>query len=457
MPNVAFYKEILSVLEKHSVEALTEEQRKYIAEGKRCKWCQTSSASVTLLVRYRDRILPICITCLQAAISTDGFTNCKECGEAIMDGYIANNDFYCYSCLSTLFVRCIYCGKYYKKDNTDKYCTLEDIGNFNLSSANINELLDRMEERLIDNSDAVMCTTCFNGAEWMIHDYSYNPRFTFYKTKYDYKQKQHLYYGIELEVKSPTAKLPILSKMPEFVYFKNDSSVEGGFEIVSHPTTYNWLIKNKDKWGYVLSLLKNNNCKVDRDCGIHIHMSLRAFSPFHLYKMMWFINNYFAFIYKISQRPTIGRLERWSGKQSKKVIIHSIKTKYREHNHVATNLSRKNTLEVRIFQSTLDLSLFYKNIQFCDALYSFSKDSSPKDITPTAFSNYVMTSKKHYGDLYSFIAGLLISDKISSSKVKKEVGHSNTTMTGERPRACEWSEIPYYNISWTNDNSTTNS
>lgn len=210
-----------------------------------------------------------------------------------------------------------------------------------------------------------ICPTCAESEGDFILPYQFNPKFEYYKTDKD--KRELLYFGIELEIEScGNNKKEAVKSLPKFVYPKCDSSINDGFEIVSHPMTYNWLKDNCDKWNKILDLRKKGWRSYNTEtCGMHIHLSEAAFGTYHLFKFMKMFYDNTDFIIRFSQRKA-HNLQHWaSTTDHERNIIYKAKHKNMysgENRHTAINLSRENTVEVRIFRGTLCPPSFWKNI-----------------------------------------------------------------------------------------------
>lgn len=242
-----------------------------------------------------------------------------------------------------------------------------------------------------------------------IKSYSYKPKTEFFKTESDINQP---FYGIELEVENHVRDIKngqmakkISSK--EF-YFKNDGSLNDGFEIVSHPLTFDYIQNKKDVFSTMLDNLKNNGFRSynSTTCGMHIHISKNSFSTWHLFRFMQFFNSNKEFITKISQRE-LNKLERWatlendSDRDIRKKIVNAKKNKgYNYSRYSAINIQNEKTIEIRIFRGTLFQGSFFKNIEFIDSLFNYTKDVS--DINLNDYKKFV-NGKKEYKNLAKFI------------------------------------------------------
>jgi len=321
--------------------------------------------------------------------------SCEICDEvfAFDHLYNINHTKYCGSCMRERFVRCYSCHTFIHKSENNYIITPDRI----------------QRESLNSDYNWVICNDCYHNGRWLIHDYSFEPPFTFYKTEKD--KKTNLYYGIELEVEAPQNKTDIILRLPDFIYVKADCSIENGFELVTHPATYNWLKENKNVWDSILTNILNDCYSFNTPtCDIHIHLSKNAFNRFHLYKFMNFIYRNPKFSNTIGQKTrTNSNPSRFKQmfKEDNKQLIRKAKelTNYHEDRYVGINLARKDTIEIRIFKGTLNPKLFWKNIEFVEALYNFSLLTSFKEMKVKLFKEFVKCKYKEYPNLSAFLYG----------------------------------------------------
>ena len=256
-------------------------------------------------------------------------------------------------------------------------------------------------------NNVYLCDNCYRDGNHLIHDYTYEPELTFYETIKD--KRTELFYGIELEVEVlQDFMIPdVIDRLPDFTYVKRDSSIERGFEIVTHPATYSWLLEHIDDWNNILDI-RNYGCRSynTTTCGMHIHMSKAAFGRHHLYKYLYFMYNPVnkTAITQISQREDCS-LNRWSGFNNDLRMIKAKAFSRGEvgDRHTAVGLGRMNTVELRIFRGTLNPVGFWKNIEFAHALYNFTKDNGLKSMIWIMFIEYVKTNKRDYPNLNKFL------------------------------------------------------
>jgi len=246
-----------------------------------------------------------------------------------------------------------------------------------------------------------------NSNSSIIKNYSYKPMAEFISMPYDAKNVP--FFGLELEVermdKSETSRGDMAKKIEHKAwYFKNDGSLNNGFEIVTHPLTFSYIKHSAKEIESTLNELSNNayNSYNANTCGMHIHISKKAFGTWQLYKFMKFFAENVPFIVAISQRK-LEKLQQWANVEDEDDSAIMYKAKKKDGNskrYVAINLQNYSTIEVRIFRGTLNFQSFMKNIEFIHALFMFTKES--KIITLESFKEYISNSCE-YSNLKKFI------------------------------------------------------
>ena len=192
----------------------------------------------------------------------------------------------------------------------------------------------------------------------------------------------------------------------DFLYCKNDGSLNSGFEIVTHPMSSQYLNDNKYKFSQLLDYLSKNGYTSYQEgtCGIHIHISKSAFTTLHLYKFLAFFYNHPKYITKISQRTT-SQLNQWARlDDDQKQIIYKAKNKNQDTSrYAAINLKNSKTVEVRIFRGTLKPMSFFKNIEFIQAIIEYTKMVSVSDNNLKHFQAWIKANSQKYPNLFNFL------------------------------------------------------
>jgi len=305
---------------------------------------------------------------------------CNDCSINITEYSVCGGSRICFDCRDNNYFYCDGCDEYvhenYQSHYDSDYCEYCDCN------------------RDDDEDDSI------------IKSYSYKPsKPQFMKVK---KEKTGLFYGLELEIERVKSTVDVYKLAKEIDssnwYFKNDGSLSNGFEIVTHPMTYNYIDKNKNLFSNMLKIIKQNNYKSfnTKSCGMHIHLSKNCFGTWQLYRFMNFFMKNQDFILKISQRKP-DNLNSWASIENDdtKTLIKKAKRKAgNQRRYVAINLQNSSTVEIRIFRGTLNEKSFFKNIEFCDAMYYFSRDYKKMD--KENFIDFVINDNR-YKNLKNYI------------------------------------------------------
>ena len=250
-----------------------------------------------------------------------------------------------------------------------------------------------------------ICRNCYSRARTrrLIHDYSYKPTPNFIRGSND---KKDMFFGCELEVnvgydfdiEDKASK--ILSLMNESkedrVYIKSDSSVGRGFEIVTHPHSYEEACKLwADRWSESIEGITSH---ASGNCGFHVHVSRRSLTNMHIQKIIVLINapENGHLIRTIAQRDCTSYAVL---KQDKRIghCSHS------EDRYEAVNLQNRNTIEFRIFRGNTRKERILKNLQFVKASIDFTRDRSYRELSSNNFCKFVSNNKKEFNHLYTFL------------------------------------------------------
>jgi hypothetical protein len=241
-----------------------------------------------------------------------------------------------------------------------------------------------------------------------IENYSYKPYPKYFITNNESFKDSPLFMGIELEIENEKCSIKNgeMSNILDdsHLYFKTDGSLSDGFEIVTHPLTFEWIKENKSKFSEMLHSCKDNGFRSydSTTCGMHIHLSKKNFGAWHLYRFLKFFQENKEFIIAISQRK-IDNLKRWANleDETNDTLIYKAKRKDGNNSrYVAINLCNSQTIELRIFRGTLNENSFFKNIEFAHSLYVFSRDYTEMNI-----ANYkkFISDNSEYSHLSKFI------------------------------------------------------
>ncbi len=301
---------------------------------------------------------------------------CPEClGEVRSTNELVtiNGGSFCECCVEEYFYLCDSCGGYHIKEEcffafSEVYCEACYCEMFR-SCDRCGDLLYVDDGHYTD--DGCYCDGCYDHVHSgeFIQSWSYKP-------DPDYYGKNKLRYGIELEVERMRGNDKSCDDMAEdltenngnWIYFKEDGSLDNGFEIVSHPSDLEYH-RSKHDWQGVLSDLAESGFRSHNTntCGIHIHASRKHLTESQIVKIVSFVNIHRNKMARIARRDA-GSYNKykdiWQGKDLKD-CCHSM------DRYEAVNLINRHTIEFRIFRGTLKYSTFMATLEIVDAIIGF--------------------------------------------------------------------------------------
>ena len=244
-----------------------------------------------------------------------------------------------------------------------------------------------------DNAGGKYCRRCASSRLLgRTESYSYKP----YPIMHGKSTDLFMGFENEISVKSENnVQVNIAKILSHFtedqLYIKSDSSVQHGFEEVSHPFTFEEL--KKINWEYLFT----NETTKHNSCGLHVHLNRTAFTTLHMYKFINFIHNNETFIDKIAGRKgnSYSKSLQYTPKEGAKK-----KKGWDRYNKV--NLNTEHTIELRFFAGCNDMYHFLYRLEFCHALYIFSKNNSEKNMGKDAFISFVTSNQREYPHLSDY-------------------------------------------------------
>ena len=378
----------------------------------------------------------ICSNCLHDKGLFDILTACEHCGQVVTNGEITvthEGSFYCENCRDAKAFYCDHCEEYH--DINESYSYDMAYGETWCYNCYMEEgtICDCCAEYIsVDNAQyingIVYCENCFPSAledqqqddiDDLIEKYSYKPTPHFFKTDYE-SSATPLYFGIELEFHTEDTECQIQTArglLEEIgkqaapyvpVYLKQDGSLNNGIEIVSHPRTLRaWKKFIKEGFGNILRLLDHTDsgAYIDEDSGLHIHTSKRGMSDPHKIRYHAFIHEYQDFMESIARRRES------SYAHYRHIPVEKLKDISQYDRYEAVNWYNDSTVEIRVFKSTFDPAWLLRSIEFCHALYAFTKSHVSimhivKGSALGMFFDYVAENKKLYAELFEVTKAL---------------------------------------------------
>ena len=204
------------------------------------------------------------------------YCSCDDCSDIIEydDATLVNNEEYiCDICIDNNYIKCSCCDEYTHNNNTiyvndyGSVCnSCYENGDFGwCETCEENFHHDDMNYR----DEGAFCNDCEENSQGTIHNYHYKPIPNFHHLKNGFPtieqktlKKDTLYMGIELEIDSSERNeskeecAEQIARDESTFYCKNDGSLDYGFEIVSHPISWQYFKQNKITFENVLKTSK---------------------------------------------------------------------------------------------------------------------------------------------------------------------------------------------------------
>jgi len=162
------------------------------------------------------------------------------------------------------------------------------------------------------------------------------------------------------------------------VYCKHDGSIANGFEIVTHPCTYEYhqQLPYKTLFKHLVNL-KYRSHDVNT-CGLHIHINRNYFAKdkltqdLNISKLLYIFEKYWDKIVLIARRDSNGYAQRFFLKEDETILDMYAKSK-NSNKYGVINLKHKDTVEIRIFKGTLNYDTYIATLQFVNKIVKITK------------------------------------------------------------------------------------
>ena len=340
----------------------------------------------------------------------DCVTDCSYCDSAVLEvetvytqEYAREPELYCSDCVRRETFVCDDCDNHYT-DNLSQY----EIADTNeVICSGCYEYFDYFhcpdcEEYYSDRSanyteDYIYCDNCIGDhvKSECIKAYNYDPL-----DDLDFlgDPKDGLYFGLELEVYvnrdlNDTAQT-VSDLLENYAILKEDGSISRpGFEIVTAPCS---LAIHKEKISEFFSNSNDINSN-SSDLGLHIHVSRSPISQLTIGKILVFVNN----------PDNLDKIEDLAGRSSNHYAKLSPKkitdVKKQNSRYEAVNLLNNDTIEFRLFKSTIDPKLILARLEFVHGLVTWVKDQSMLCLDWESFTQYCEYNRALYPNLVEWL------------------------------------------------------
>lgn len=344
----------------------THEAHAYCAEVNNCFTCadcgKTFEEDCDNYVTHYDEI--VCEDCF----NEDYFfcENCEGVHSISEINHAPDGLCYCDDCYDELFVTCAHCGEvierdcaYYSDDADDFFC--EDC---------YCELTEEDDERI----------------------YSYHDFDDWREYRTETEEKPPFYIGFELEVEhrennahTQSETLDILENNLNVVFMHDGSLNDHGFEIISHPQSFNYIMEHKEKYVDTFKkMIENGYISHDSsNCGLHFHFTAPDDEKRQqVIERIWIIlETYKDEISKLSRRrgafsycQFLSNTSELRDKSEDGLFYYIKKVDTRKGRYLALNSLNRRTLEFRFFRGTLNANTFFANLEFVNNLYTIANN-----------------------------------------------------------------------------------
>ena len=254
---------------------------------------------------------------------------------------------------------------------------------------------ESVTELMIDG----VCHHCLD-ATFKIHNYSTRVE-SMLKFKATRVRPNTVYLGCELEYETNNrnrAQLAVGKLMHGHALMKSDGSIRNGFEIVTCPATLDIHLD-------IFKKFYDNippDLKIEKNVGMHVHISRKPLSQLTLGKMTEFLNRpenklFIAFI--------AGRTDnQYARMDSGRNVTYAWRNKNGGDRYNALNLNNQNTVEVRLFATPMNYKEFASRLQFVQALVDYcmpaqSNESLKKQTHYETFMGWLSNRKRMFPEL----------------------------------------------------------
>ena len=382
-----------------------------------CGMCYNSYSNSTLSVRFAGNTC--CTNCAPPEIVQA--IRCGRCSgdfdNDMGDRYLVSGQVWCRSCTSRYSAQYDCCRKRYPNNEEQlrtsggsiicpscavngKYWKCEPCGSLNKMGGTCNDCGR-------DSSGNIPLCRCGGGTDTNpIHSHSCTPKLTF-------NGSGPLFFGVELEIqvldddkREKGGKWARKQLEPNLAVLKSDSSIGGGFELVTMPTTYEHYRNESDKlWATVNKIRKTyggrswdtvnsrSGAYGGGTCGMHIHVSRRGFTDVeHQHRFIAFIYHNTEMMMKFSGRKnTFAKFDdAWVMDLYEKPHL-SVEHKLTQggDKYNAVNTAHADTFELRFFRGNMKIEAILANLGFVHAMveYTRSVPTLIKSTVPSANEN----------------------------------------------------------------------
>lgn len=348
------------------------------------------------------------------------YSACDHCGDLVeWDDMIPIHDsrgnvnyYVCDYCADRHYYKCEECGDYYEGNavvslyNGDHVCQscLENRGYFYCE-----ECGEWYPDHMYGGNDR--CEDCYHSGP--VHGYhSFDGDIEFYDTADDAKIGK-LYLGFELEMGG--ADSYDRDRIAEYIvdhysdyeglfHLEEDCSIPNyGFEMISAPMTLDFH-RSEMNWQRITDYcsdrgLKGHDLGPDA-CGLHIHACRKFLNNFQWYCVDYLIAKNQERFEIFARRPETSYAKYRKNKSQFNQNCKTYGTKAPRDRYQAVNFNNRNTVEFRLFRSTLKYETLIASLELVDAICRWAKQITSHEILTVgvyqSFKNYLVKNSSRY-------------------------------------------------------------
>lgn len=358
---------------------------------------------------------------------------CSICGAVLTkdEAKEFQGNYYCEECLESNTNICDECGDRYwssdmRNDGIIAICSSCYDDDYN-SCTSCGRIVRSNDTYYEDDDDNPYCYHCYQKLEEnAIKSYNYKPTPIFYGVG-------GLFMGIELEVDKggeihENAQTLIDIAGSDKLYCKHDGSIDDGFEMVSHPMTLEYHMKEMP-WREIFEKAIEMHYRSHQTdtCGLHVHVNKSALGATYeeqeetISHIVYFVEKFWAEILKLSRR-TQRNIDRWASRYgistTAKDTYKNAKNKGRGR-YCAINIENYNTIEFRFYRGSLRFESFIAALQLTEEICKTAKSLTDAEMETLSWSDFVVgIDECHKPELIGYLKEklLYINERVSTQE-----------------------------------------
>lgn len=349
-----------------------------------------------------------------------------------------NGDLLCQPCLKSHLERCTCCGDVFDQEIEEGRG--DSWGDMCPNCASQHFICDNCDETLHNDcyGGNGLCIECYDSEEEEearpLRGYHNRPSFS---PIFQPKRGYPLYFGIELETDDYSSnrqevaeQLFDLSNEEELFWLERDCSLDNGIELITQPCILNYHRK-LFPWKEVMEVITKGGGKGEKTntAALHIHFNRSFFgrkqSELYQLRLIYLFEKF------RDELITLGRTSEYLMHRSAKKYnceLHntSAKDKIRElrldgDRMFAVNLTSRETIEIRIFRSTLRVNTIKASLELVDFLVRLAKSYSTRKLQKLTWDDLLgLINKRKYRYLPAYAEQCLRNGVRKEKDIPKE-------------------------------------